>query len=63
LLIKQQKTLGGYFILPHPVYTPFVFTVDVPLPTLKVLSRRCMAALCIALQHEVQYSMARHGAL
>jgi len=20
LLRKQQKTLGGYFILPHPVY-------------------------------------------
>jgi len=22
LLRKQQKTLGGYFFLPHPVYGP-----------------------------------------
>jgi len=22
LLRKEQKTLGGYFILPHPVYAP-----------------------------------------
>jgi len=28
---KQQKTLGGYFILPHPVYV-LCNDVSVPLP-------------------------------
>jgi len=62
LLTKQQKTLGGYFILPHPVYATKGRTIIILafLSQKSVILKATKMAVCVSAHYAVLWLQTLH---